>query len=333
MVWNDKIRSEKIQEAVKNSMNYIYKGDCEEIKELDEEDFNSSIIHSGDNTDRIDSDLGNKDNICKKIGDEFFFSDKKIKNGNFNEFRDDDEEFNEISNKNNEVVKIKIEKKMKNKENFVINNQSIQKDSKINKKTDFLKNFGNEEQSNNQIKKFELENRFIDDLGVLVIKSSKINKKSKSLSPNLNFKNFITIASKNVIENSKMNSKFTKSEKNIKNQKKKFNKKRKKKSLVNFKRAFKSNKINDSKLSIFSKDSKLKNYKKTNFNSFHTQFIGRCSKNSILFDKCEKELFKKKKSKNKKILIKERKGSINSFSGLHDKIISSFNNKKKNENQ
>ena len=106
----------------------------------------------------------------------------------------------------------------------------------------------------------------------------------------------------------------------MKNLKKNFQKKGKKKSLVYFKRAYK---INESKISLFSK-----NLKKNNLKNFGK------SKNSIFFEKSEKDfLFKKKRSlKNKKFLIKEKNRSISSFSGFHEKLISSFNTRKRNEN-
>jgi len=55
-VWREKVKAEKIKETIKAAFNDIYRGEFEEIKELDEEQLYSSLLNSGNNTERMKSD-------------------------------------------------------------------------------------------------------------------------------------------------------------------------------------------------------------------------------------------------------------------------------------
>lgn len=55
-IWKDKVRSENIKETIQSAFNEIYRGNFEEIKELDEEQMYNSWINSKSNTERIKND-------------------------------------------------------------------------------------------------------------------------------------------------------------------------------------------------------------------------------------------------------------------------------------
>ena len=214
IVWNDKITSDNIQLAIQNSMEQIYKGDCEEIKELDEEE-ESSFIKSGETSERIYSDFkgGSKGNDFDDKGNydfdgdfrggskgdnlEFCFSDKKREKKKKFEFFDkkkiENKKIFEIKEKKNFE---KNEKRLKMKENCIKNSQKTLKIPKLDKNSVFLKKKIFEE--NEKTKKSKKQEKVVEEeLDIFVFKSKKINSKSKSLSPkinsNLNSKNFTTI--------------------------------------------------------------------------------------------------------------------------------------------
>jgi len=56
MIWKDKVRGEKIGETIQTASYELFRGEFDEIKELDEEYIYTSGLHSGDNTDRLMSD-------------------------------------------------------------------------------------------------------------------------------------------------------------------------------------------------------------------------------------------------------------------------------------
>ena len=57
-IWKDRVRADKIQETIKSAYNEIYRGEFEEIKEVDEEQMYNSWMNSKSSVERVQTESG-----------------------------------------------------------------------------------------------------------------------------------------------------------------------------------------------------------------------------------------------------------------------------------
>lgn len=84
-IWKEKTKPEQLKETIQSAFCEIYRGNFDEIKEVDEEQLYNSYLNSGMNTDRLLSD-NNFSSLHKNL------SGKKQSPRSFNMFTENDEE-------------------------------------------------------------------------------------------------------------------------------------------------------------------------------------------------------------------------------------------------
>ena len=163
-IWKEKLRPENIKERIKEAYNEIYRGNFEEIRELDEEQMHNSFLCSGNSTDRriseaIVSSMNRSRNNIKE-------SDMPVKifenaEANSKQFISD---LNEKSNDDNK--KVNDDNALFQKYNNISNSQNLSKSKKEHSriyrkgKSFALHNTGVNDANLDMVKVFEREKHY-----------------------------------------------------------------------------------------------------------------------------------------------------------------------------